>query len=248
VNTEFWGWVAAGFAAQLVDGALGMAYGVTASTLLLTFGAAPVAVSATVHAAECFTTGASALSHRAFRNIDRSLFKALLLPGILGAVIGASALSQFPGDVLKPWIAAYLLLMGLTIVTRAWRNAAPRPVEAHLPALGFVGACADAVGGGGWGPIVTGTLVGRGRDARTTVGSVNAVEFFVTMAASATFLLTVGFSNWPMIAALAIGGVAAAPLGAWACRVVPARRLMALVGILVVVTSGRTLALHFKLL
>ena len=139
-----------GFIAQLIDGALGMAYGVTASSMLLGAGVPPVVTSATVHAAECFTTGISAASHRAFGNIDREQFKRLLLPGILGAALGAYLLTRLPGDALKPWIAAYLLLMGVVIIAKAFREIPSRRVTSHLAPLGIVGALVDALGGGGW--------------------------------------------------------------------------------------------------
>lgn len=237
----FWFYVAAGFAAQLIDGTLGMAYGVTASSLLLSFGITPAIASATVHAAECFTTGASALSHHAFGNINRSLFKKLLLPGVVGAVAGAYILSSFPGERLRPWVAAYLLLMGCVIVLKAYREFPPRVVTTHLVPLGLGGAFVDAVGGGGWGPIVASTLVARGNDVRMTVGSVNAVEFFVTLAASLTFILMLGLANWHIIAGLALGGLLAAPIGAWACTRIPLRPFTVLVGLLVIALSLRTL-------
>lgn len=230
-----------GFAAQLVDGALGMAYGVTASTLLLGAGMPPAAASATVHAAECFTTGASAVSHRAFGNVDGRLFRRLLLPAMLGAGLGAWALTQVDGDALKPWIAGYLLLIGLVLVHRAVRGARPREARRHVAPLGFLGAMADAVGGGGWGPIVSSHLLARGGEFRLTIGSVNAVEFFVTLTASAVFLLTLGSGHWTTVLALAAGGVVAAPLGAWLLGRLPPRPMLAAVGLLVVVLSARTL-------
>ncbi len=137
--SEFLFFVAAGFAAQLVDGTLGMAYGVTASSLLLALGIPPAITSATVHAAECFTTGASAVSHHAFGNVHAPLFKRLVLPGIVGAVIGAYILSSFPGDALKPYVAGYLLLMGGVILLKAFREFPPREVTTHIAPLGFVG-------------------------------------------------------------------------------------------------------------
>ena len=245
MSLEFLGYVLAGFLAQLVDGALGMAYGVTASSLLLTYGIPPAATSATVHAAECLTTGASALSHHAFGNVDRVLLKRLLLPGVLGAVCGAYLLVRLPGDALRPYVAAYLLVMGCVIVLKAFRTFPPRNVTSHLAPLGFFGALADAIGGGGWGPIVATTLVARGNSPRTTIGTVNAVEFFVTVAASVTFFVTLGLTHWRMIAGLALGGVLAAPLAAWACRRVPMKPLMIAVGVLVVLLSVRTLVLTF---
>lgn len=241
MTTDFHWYVLIGFAAQLIDGSLGMAYGVTASTLLLGLGVPPAATSATVHAAECFTTGVSAISHHAFGNVNRSLFRRLLVPGIMGAVLGAYVLSSFPGDVLRPYMAGYLLMMGCVIVLKAFREFPPRTVSTHLVPLGFFGAFADAVGGGGWGPIVATTLIVRGNDLRATVGSVNAVEFFVTVAASVTFVLTLGLTHWSIILGLAVGGVMAAPLGAWACKCLPIKPFMVLVGILVIGLSLRTL-------
>lgn len=237
-----WLWyVAIGFGAQLVDGALGMAYGVTASTLLLGVGVPPAATSATVHAAECFTTGASAASHHAFGNIDRLLFRRLLLPAILGAGLGAYWLARLPGEAMKPWIAGYLLLLGLWILIRSFCRYQPRHVASHLRPLGFFGALIDAVGGGGWGPVVASNLLARGNDLRLTVGTVNAVEFFVTLTASVVFLATLGLQHWQIVAGLAIGGVLAAPAGAWLVRHVSPRPMLAVVGLLVICLSARTL-------
>lgn len=234
-------YVLIGFAAQLVDGALGMAYGVTASSLLLGSGVSPAVASATVHAAECFTTGVSAASHRAFGNIDRDQFRRLLLPGVLGAALGAYLLGSLPGDALKPWIAVYLMLMGVVIVAKAFREFPSQRVTGHLAPLGFFGALVDAIGGGGWGPIVASNLLARGNGFRLTVGTVNAVEFFVTLTASVVFLLTLGLANWTLIAGLAIGGVLAAPFGAYLVSRVRPRPFQVAVGVLVIVLSLRTL-------
>jgi uncharacterized membrane protein YfcA len=239
-------YVAIGFAAQLVDGALGMAYGATASSLLLGVGVAPAVSSATVHAAECFTTGMSALSHHTFGNIDRKLFRRLLLPGMLGAAIGAYLLVQLPGDAIKPWIAGYLLLLGIVILAKGFREIVAKRVTSHLIPLGFFGALVDAIGGGGWGPVVASNLLARGNEARLTIGTVNAVEFFVTLTASLVFLMTLGVSHWQIVAALALGGVAAAPLGGWLVRHLNPRWLMLLVGALVMGLSTRTLRMHFS--
>ena len=245
MSADFITYLVIGFLAQLVDGALGMAYGVTATSLLLGSGVPPVVASATVHAAECFTTGTSALSHRAFGNIDKALFKRLLLPGILGAAIGAYLLSVLPGDALKPWIAAYLVLMGIVVLVKAFGQFPPRRVTSHVRPLGFFGAMVDAIGGGGWGPIVASTLLARGSEFRITVGSVNAVEFFVTLTASITFVATIGLGHWQVILGLAIGGVLAAPLGAWLVKRVPVKPMMVLVGLLIVGLSTRTFLMHF---
>lgn len=241
---EFIFYVAIGFAAQLIDGALGMAYGVTASSLLLALGLPPAVTSATVHAAECFTTGTSALSHRAFGNIDKRLFRRLLLPGVIGAAVGAYLLANLPGDALKPWIACYLLLMGVVILIKGFRVFPLRQVTTHLAPLGFFGALADAIGGG-WGSSVASNLLARGSEFRLTVGSVNAVEFFVALTASIVFLLTLGLGHWEIIVGLAIGGVVAAPLGAWLVRHVRPRPMLFFAGLLVIALSLRTLLKHF---
>ncbi|MBX7211749.1 MAG: sulfite exporter TauE/SafE family protein [Verrucomicrobiaceae bacterium] len=241
-------YVLAGFVAQIIDGALGMAYGITASSLLISFGVPPAATSATVHAAECFTTGASAISHHAFGNVDKFLFRRLLLPAVIGAVIGAYVLSSFPGDKLKPYIAAYLLVMGGVIIVKAFMHFPSRNVTSHLAPLGFFGAMIDALGGGGWGPIVASNLIARGNHIRITVGSVNAVEFFVTVAASITFFITLGLTHWQVILGLALGGVAAAPLGAWLSKHIPVRPFMVLVGLLIMTLSTRNLLLAFHVI
>jgi len=246
LTQEFALYIVAGFIAQIIDGALGMAYGVTASSILIALGVPPAATSATVHAAECFTTGASALSHRAFGNVDGFLFRRLLIPGIAGAILGAYILSNFPGDELRPYISGYLILIGAIIVYKAFREFPPREVTSHLIPLGFVGAFIDAIGGGGWGPIVASNLIVRGNDIRKTVGSVNAVEFFVTLSASATFLITLGMTNWQIILGLAIGGVFAAPLGAWASKYIPVKPFMIFVGVLIVLISIRTLWIYYR--
>lgn len=242
ISLEFWQFVAIGFAAQLVDGALGMAYGVTASSLLLGMGVAPAVTSATVHAAECFTTGTSATAHHAFGNIDKKLFRRLLLPAIVGAALGAWLLARVDGDAIKPWVAGYLLWMGLVILTKALGQARPRNDDIrHTAPLGFFGAFVDAIGGGGWGPIVASNLLARGNALHLTVGTVNAVEFFVTLTASLIFLISMGLGHWDIVLALALGGMAAAPLGAWLVKRVPKRPLLFLVGLLVVALSLRTL-------
>ena len=243
MTEEFLLYTLAGFLAQLIDGALGMAYGVTATSILMTVGVSPVAASATVHAAECFSTGASALSHKALGNVSKVLFRKLLLPGVIGAMIGAYVLTTLPADKLKPYIAGYLLVMGIVILVKAFCVFPPRQVTTHLTPLAFFGAFVDAIGGGGWGPIVGSNLIVRGNNVRETIGSVNAVEFFVTLASSVVFFATLGTSNWPIILALGLGGVLAAPLGAWACKRLPVKPFMILVGVLIMLLSIRTLYL-----
>lgn len=241
MTEEFLIYILAGFVAQVIDGALGMAYGVTASSFLMGMGVHPAVVSSTVHAAECFTTGASAISHHAFGNISKDLFRRLLIPGIIGAALGAYVVSNIEGDVIKPYISGYLIIMGLVIILKAFRAFPPKEVTTKLTPLALVGAFLDAVGGGGWGPIVATNLIARGNAFRHAVGSVNAVEFFVTMSASLTFFATIGFGHWKVIAGLALGGVIAAPLGAYLTKKLPHRPMMVAVGALVICLSLRTL-------
>lgn len=235
--------VLAGFLAQLVDGALSMGYGVSATTLLLSFGVTPVAASASVHTAEIVSTAFSAYNHWRLRNVVISFVKRLLIPGVLGAIGGAYILTNVPGDVIKPFMAAYLLAMGLIILAKAWRRSVRVGSDKHLVPLGFAGGFFDAIGGGGWGPIVTGTLLARGNEPRTTIGSVAFSEFFVTLAASATLLLTAGVSSWIPIAGLALGSAIAAPFAARLTGRIPPRPLMVAVGIMIILLSLRTLAM-----
>jgi uncharacterized protein len=239
---DFLLFVAVGLAAQLVDGAIGMAYGVISTSVLLSLGVPPATASASVHAAETFTTGASGLAHWRFRNIDRSLIWRLAVPGMIGGAIGAYALTAIPGEAIRPYVSGYLLLLGVFIL---WKAVTHRPASAPPPnrvaPLGFIGGLLDAVGGGGWGPVVTSTLVGQGATPRYAIGTVNLAEFFVTVTISATFLFTIGLTMWPIIAGLVLGGVLAAPFAAYATRHLPEKILMVLVGSVVVLLSVRGL-------
>jgi len=235
----FWSAVAVGFFAQAVDGALGMAYGVTATTFLLGAGASPAAASASVHIAEIFTTGFSGVSHLKYGNVNKQLFLRLLVPGILGAVLGALFITQFDGKALRPYVTAYLLLMGLYILSKAFRTFRTRSGEPkHVRKLAAFGGFVDAAGGGGWGPVVTSTLVGSGRDPRTTIGSVNFAEFFITVATAASFSLLAGSSIWVLVAGLVVGGLFAAPFAALLCRHLRARTLLIFVGVLITSLSA----------
>lgn len=237
-------YILVGFVAQMIDGALGMAYGVSSNTFLLSVGIPPAAASASVHMAEVFTTGVSGISHWRLGNLDKALIKRLLIPGLIGGVLGAYILSSIPGDVIKPFISAYLMIMGIVIIVKALRkNSEINKVTSHIVPLGLVGGFFDAIGGGGWGPIVTTTLVARGNHPRFTIGSVNFAEFFVTLAESVTFILTIGLEFWKIIVGLLIGGVIAAPLAAMVVKKLPTRLLMALVGVLIILLSLRTIYL-----
>lgn len=243
---DFYYFVMIGFLAQLIDGALGMAYGLITTTLLLSIGFTPVLASATTHAAECATTGFSALAHHQFGNIDRRLFLRLLVPGLIGSVTGVFLLTHLDGKAMKPFVAIYLMIMGLTIIGKVFRAIPPQRVTEHLIPLGFFGALMDALGGGGWGPIVTSSLLAKGNDARTTIGSVNACEFFIAITASAAFFISGAIIGWKVVLGLAIGGAIAAPLSAWLCKYVPMKMLMFAVGILIILLSAYTLWLNFS--
>ncbi|HEX2216858.1 MAG TPA: sulfite exporter TauE/SafE family protein [Xanthobacteraceae bacterium] len=236
-----------GFAAQLVDGALGMAFGLISSSAMLAMGMPPAQASAIAHTAEIFTTASSATSHVYHRNVDWRLVVRLGLAGVIGAVLGAWVLSNIDSSAARPYIAVYLLIMGLLILAKAVRQIPPRDAPAvWAPPLGFAGGFLDASGGGGWGPIVTSTLIGSGHAPRTVVGSVNTTELFVASAAAATFFVELGLSPLYELAALVSGGVLAAPLGGWMVKRLRPRVLMTLVGLIIVTLSLFQLARAFK--
>lgn len=241
-------YVLVGFIAQMIDGALGMAYGVSSNSFLLSIGIPPATASATVHMAEVVTTGISGASHWRLGNVDWKLVRRLVFTGVLGGVAGAYLLTSIDGNILKPYIAAYLLLMGGLIIYKAF-TMVPRekPDEYHgwrISVLGLVGGFCDAIGGGGWGPVVTSTLVARGKYPRTTIGSVNFSEFFVTLCQSIVFVLTLNFTEyWQIILGLLIGGGIAAPLAARMTKKLPLKALMILVGVLIILLSIRTIYL-----
>lgn len=245
MGSEFFLFLTVGFLAQIVDGALGMAYGVVSSTMLLSFGVPPAAASASVHAAEVFTTAASATSHWRNRNINWSLFWRLAPAGILGGVLGTYVLTSIDGDMIRPFVTAYLGLLGAFILFRALRaRSAYHELRTRivLP-LGVAGGFVDSIGGGGWGPIVTSSLIGSGGAPRFVVGTVNAVEFFVTSAVSVAFITALVTGHWSeadeidryfwAVAGLVVGGLVAAPLAGFVVRWIPSQKLMLLVGVLV---------------
>lgn len=240
--------VIVGFVAQLVDGAIGMAYGLTATSVLLSMSVAPATASASVHAAEMFTTGASGFAHWRAGNVIPRLMLRLAIPGMLGGVLGAYVLTDLPIAYVKPVVSAYLVIMGAIILRRAMRPAPPPPARPpRVTLLGFGGGFLDAIGGGGWGPLVTSTLIGRGNVPRTSIGSTNAAEFFVTTAITAVFVATIGLELWPVILGLVLGGVLAAPLAAMITRKLPDRPLMMIVGGVIILLSLRNLAIQFGL-
>lgn len=231
--------IAVGFAAQVVDGALGMAFGVISNTLLVgVLGVPPALASQRVHMVECFTTATSGISHLLHGNIDKRLFFRLLLPGVVGGVLGAYVLTSLDASMVKPFVLAYLALIGLYIF---WRGVAypPQKRDAKLIApLGLVGGFLDAVGGGGWGPVVTSNLLIQGADPRKVIGTVNAVEFFLTIFVSAAFIWQIGLADVAgATLGLLIGGIAAAPIGAWAAKRFAPKTMFILVGIVLMLTS-----------
>lgn len=235
-ETFFW-FVLIGLAAQLVDGALGMAYGLVSSSVLLGMGLPPAQVSASIHAAEVFTTGASGASHIALGNVDRRLFLRLAIPGVVGGVMGAYVLTQLPGDLIRPFVYLYLLVLAVLILVRASGRMVPRREVRRVPVLGFFAGLLDASGGGGWGPLATSTLLAGGGQARTVIGSVNAAEFVVTLAVSITFFLSIGIEHLQIVLGLLVGGMIAAPVAALLVRRVREKWVLVAVGLLVLCIS-----------
>jgi uncharacterized membrane protein YfcA len=242
ISNTFLLFVVVGFVAQMIDGTLGMAYGVSCTTLLLHFGVLPRVATAAVHTAEVFTTGVSGLSHIRFKNIDKPLFFRLVFPGVLGAMVGAYLISEiFDGKMIKPYVAVYLLVLGIIILFKGLRNRPKEHTEVKRAGLlALVGGFMDAVGGGGWGPIVTSNIINQGKNPKETIGTVNTTEFFVAFFSTGVFLFFVGVESWPIVLGLILGGVVAAPIGAFFASRVNKRTLMILVGIVIILTSSYT--------
>jgi uncharacterized membrane protein YfcA len=241
-----------GVLAQLIDGALGMAYGLTSTTLLVAAGTAPAAASATVHLAELGTTAVSGVSHWRFGNVDWRTVRWMTFPGAVGAFAGAVVLSSIDGDTAKPWVAAILSVLGVYVLYRfLGRPRGPRPRAGHplpsglLAPLGLGAGFLDAVGGGGWGPVGTPTLLASGRlEPRKVIGSVDTGEFLVALGASAGFLVSLSWRQVPvsLVLLLLAGGLIAAPLAAWLVRRIAPRKLGVIVGAAILLTNTRTLA------
>lgn len=235
-DPHFWAAFGVGLLAQIIDGALGMAYGITASSFLLAAGASPLTASGAAHLAEVFTTGISGVSHLRMGNVNRKLFLSLVVPGVCGGLIGTYVLGNIDGRLLKPWISGYLLLMGLYVLAKAFRKIILVKTDvrpSRVAPLALFGSFMDTTGGGGWGPIVTTSLVGAGHDPRTTIGSVNFAEFFLTVTVSAAFFSILDSSVWLTVSGLVLGGIFAAPFAAYVTRRVKTRYLLVLVGTLI---------------
>ena len=236
----FWSAVAVGLIAQVIDGALGMAYGVTSSSFLLAVGVSPAVASGATHLAEVFTTGVSGVSHLKMGNVNKKLFFSLLIPGVIGALIGTFILGNVDGKALKPYISAYLLLMGLYVLSKAFCHIRARQeISTYKVApLALFGSFMDTTGGGGWGPIVTSSLVGSGHDPRTTIGSVNFAEFFLTVTVAAAMFSILDQSVWIIVSGLVIGGLFAAPFAAYITKHLKTKTLLILVGSLISLISA----------
>lgn len=237
-ETFFW-FLLAGFLAQIVDGALGMAYGVTSNTVLLGFGLSPKLASAAVHTAEVFTTGVSGLSHIMFGNFDKLLFLKLIIPGVITASLGAFLLGAvIDGEVIKPYITAYLLILGIIILLKAFKKKVDTKHNLKNASLyAALGGFLDAIGGGGWGPIVTSNLIRQGNTPSKVIGTVNTAEFFVTFFTAGILIYFTGIQSWQIILGLIIGGIIAAPLGAFVTKKVPQKAMTISVGSLIILTS-----------
>ena len=221
-----------------------MGYGVVTQIFLMSVGVPLAAVSSSIHTAEVFSAGASGYSHYRFGNVNRRLFKALLAPGIIGAIAG-SALLVWLGEeyaaYIKPLLAVYTLLLGIRILTRGFVKRKSRKKVKKLGVLAFSGGFLDSFGGGGWGPLVTSTLIAKGKTPQYVIGSVSLSEFFITLASAVTFFSFIGLAHWMVVAGLIVGGVVAAPLSARLAGKLPVRLMFVLVGIIVVLWSLRVL-------
>jgi uncharacterized protein len=244
IDKRIYWMILAGFLAQLVDGALGMGYGVTCTTVLLSIGINLPAISGSIHTAEMFSSGISGYSHYKFGNVNKRLFKALLIPGIIGAIAGAYLLSEF-GDkyavYVRPFLAAYTLFLGTKIILTAFRKNRKVSKVKRVGWLAGAGGFLDSFGGGGWGPLVTSTLISKGRTPKYVIGSVSITEFFVTLASAVTFFSMLGISHWQVIVGLIIGGLAAAPIAARLAGRLPLKTMFLAVGSLVIIWSLRIL-------
>lgn len=248
MDTTFFLFLIAGFLAQMIDGCIGMAYGVSSTSLLLSFGVPPAAASASVHTAEVFTTFVSGISHYKLKNIDKKLFSSLVVPGVIGGVLGAFILTNIDTTIIKPIINVYLIAMGIRIIYKALAKSTDKTVQIikdiRLYILGIIGGFLDAIGGGGWGPVVTTTLVADGNTPRFVIGSVNASEFFVTVAQAITFVTLIGLGEyWKIILGLAAGGVLAAPFAAFLVKKISPKVMMITVGVVVAALNIRNIIL-----
>jgi uncharacterized protein len=244
IDVTFLLFMTAGFFAQLVDGAVGMGYGVTSTSILMSMGVPPAAISGSVHTAEIFSSAASGYSHYKFGNVNKKLFKVLVVPGVLGAVAGAGMLvwmGEKYGNYIKPFLAAYCMILGIRILYQAYkRNKKAKKVK-RAGWLAGAGGFLDSFGGGGWGPLVTSTLISKGRSPQYVIGSVSLSEFFVTLSSAMAFFMFIGITHWPVILGLMIGGAIAAPFAAKLAGKLPVKTMLICVGVMVILWSARVM-------
>ncbi len=230
-----------GFIAQMIDGALGMTYGVSASTFLMSMGLSPAIASMSVHTSEIFTSGVSGFMHLRFGNVNNKLFKVIVIPGVIGAILGAYILSEFEqyNTIIKPIVGVYTLILGIIIIRKVIRKNNRRKKIKKVGWLAVTGGFLDSIGGGGWGPVVSSTLIASGKNPRMIIGSVNLAEFFISLASSFTFFTIIGSTHWQPILGLILGGVCAAPIAAHLSKRLNVKAMMIMVGILIIIVSLR---------
>jgi uncharacterized membrane protein YfcA len=240
----FYWMVLVGFLAEIVAGSMGMGYGVICTTIFLVMNIPPPVISASIHSAESFTTAAGSISHYKFGNVNKKLTKRLAIPAIIGAVVGALLLT-YVGEryakMVKPLIATYTLYLGIRILQNAFRkknsNGGIKKKKTNITALGLVGGFIDSFGGGGWGPLVTGTFIKNGRTPRYVIGSSTTAKFILTVASAITFIFTVGIQHWNIVAGLLLGGITTAPFSAMLTTKLPMKKMFVVVGMVVIIMS-----------
>jgi hypothetical protein len=246
-NYLFYWMLLAGFCAEIVAGSMGMGYGVICTTILLILNVPPAIISASIHSAESFTSAVGSISHWQLGNVNKKLVKALAIPAIIGAVIGAIALTfagEYYAKLTKPLIAVYAMYLGFKILRNAYihKNGSGIKKKTNIPLLALFGGFIDSFGGGGWGPLVTGTFIKNGRTPRYVIGSSTMAKFILTVASAVTFLFTAGIHHWNIVAGLLIGGIITAPFSAMLTSKLPVRKMFIAVGVLVIVMSLITIA------
>lgn len=249
-NNMFYWMLLVGFGAEVVAGSMGMGYGVICTSLLLILNVPPPVVSASIHSAEAFTSAAGSISHWQLGNVNKKLVKALAIPAIIGAVIGALALT-YVGEkyakLTKPFIAAYTIYLGIKILQNAFKKKKvnTQKKKSNITVLGLIGGFIDSFGGGGWGPLVTGTFIKNGRTPRFVIGSSTVAKCILTVASAVTFIFSIGISHWNVVAGLLIGGIVTAPFSAMLTAKLPTKKMFVAVGIVVIVcgliTIGRAI-------
>lgn len=245
-NYLFYWMLLAGFCAELVAGSMGMGYGVMCTTVLLILNVPPPVISASIHSAESFTSAAGSISHWQLGNVNKKLVKALAIPAVIGAVTGAIALTyvgEHYAKITKPFIAVYTMYLGIRILQNAFKKKDDnlRRTKTNIPALGLTGGFIDSFGGGGWGPLVTGTFIKNGHTPRYVIGSSTVAKFILTVASAITFFFTVGIQHWNIVAGLLIGGIVTAPFSAMLTAKLPIRKMFIIVGVVVITMSLITL-------